>query len=308
MQEISPASTTLSSAFFNQPIESVAFLGLGAMGELMAAHLPTTFKRVWVWNRTAEKAQQHAKRYGTRAVTLPEAVQADVIFSCLPTSQTVRELILANPPKKGSVWVDCTSGVPDIAQELAQFLQARGSYFLDAPVSGQTVGAQRGTLTVMVGGEAAALAYARPAIEPFAGLIEHVGASGAGFAVKAVNNMLMAVNLWAGAEGLGILKAHGVRLENALTCINASSGQSMSTQSVLPQRVLTRDFPLTFALELLAKDTRIAQALAKSAGLTTPITGLVQQFCAIADQTQPKPADFSTLVQLFEQWNHIELS
>ncbi|MCP5915890.1 NAD(P)-binding domain-containing protein, partial [Klebsiella pneumoniae] len=84
--------------------------------------------------------------------------------------------------------MDCTSGEPTSAQYLNVHLQARDVAFLDAPVSGQTIGAEKGTLTVMVGGDAEALQRARPAIEPFAGLIQHVGDSGSGFAVKAVNN------------------------------------------------------------------------------------------------------------------------
>ncbi|MDN8971986.1 NAD-binding protein, partial [Staphylococcus aureus] len=87
---------------------------------------------------------------------------------------------------------------------------------------------------------------ALPAMRAFGKLIKHVGESGAGFAVKAVNNMLMAVNLCAVAEGFTTLKAHGVNLHEALDCINASSGKSMVTETVLPQRILNRSFPVTF--------------------------------------------------------------
>ena len=212
-------------------ISSVAFIGLGAMGWRMAAHLPKAFADVRVWNRTFSKAQQHAAEFGTTAVPIDQAVQADIIFSCLPTSSEVETLIAEHLPKAGSIWVDCTSGEPTSAQYLNAHLQARDVAFLDAPVSGQTIGAEKGTLTVMVGGDAEALQRARPAIEPFAGLIQHVGDSGSGFAVKAVNNMLLAVNLWAAAEGFSALKAHGVDVQGALACINASSGKSNATET-----------------------------------------------------------------------------
>ena len=93
-------------------IQSVAFIGLGAMGYRMAAHLVKEFQQVWVWNRNFAKAEQHAAEYGSQAVELEQAVQADIIFSCLPTSQDVIQLIQHVDLKKGSIWVDCTSGVP----------------------------------------------------------------------------------------------------------------------------------------------------------------------------------------------------
>ncbi len=283
-------------------VGSVAFIGLGAMGWRMAAHLPKAFADVRVWNRTQDKAVQHAATFGTQAVAIGEAVQAEVIFSCLPTSAEVEALIAAHPPAAGRIWVDCTSGVPEAAQRLAAQLAARQVDFLDAPVSGQTSGAEQGTLTVMVGGDAAALARARPAIEPFAGLIEHVGGSGAGFAVKAVNNMMMAVNLWAAAEGCSILKAHGVDLTAALACINASSGQSVASANLLPNRVLNRRFGCTFALPLLAKDTGIALALAQSAQVPTPVMAQVQSLYRAAAQQATDQDDFSTAIRWYEQW------
>ncbi|WP_425879801.1 NAD(P)-dependent oxidoreductase [Acinetobacter sp. TWP2-2-3] len=288
-------------------IQSVAFIGLGAMGFRMAAHLPKQFDTVYVWNRSFNKAEQHAAEYGTQAVTLEQAVQADVIFSCLPTSADVERLLENLPLKSGSVWVDCTSGVPDSAQKLAVQLAKHGVIFLDAPVSGQTVGAENGTLTVMVGGNAEGYEKALPAMQAFGKLIKHVGESGAGFAVKAVNNMLMAVNLCAVAEGFTTLKAHGVNLHEALDCINASSGKSMVTETVLPQRILNRSFPVTFALPLLAKDTGIAIDLAREAKLSAPVLSLTQNLIQAASDLSDKNSDFSSAVKMYESWSNITI-
>ncbi|MFM6957424.1 MAG: NAD(P)-dependent oxidoreductase, partial [Acinetobacter sp.] len=222
--------------------QSVAFIGLGAMGYRMAAHLPKYFEKVYVWNRSFDKAEQHATEYGTFAVELAEAVQADVIFSCLPTSDDVETLIEGVNIKSGAIWIDCTSGVPEVARRLAERLKTQNIDFLDAPVSGQTIGAENATLTVMVGGDVNAFERAYPAMAAIGKLIQHVGDSGAGFAVKAINNMLLAVNLWSVAEGFSTLKAHGVNLENALTCINASSGRSLASENTFPQRVLNREW------------------------------------------------------------------
>lgn len=288
-------------------IQSAAFIGLGAMGYRMAAHLPKRFDTVYVWNRNFSKAEQHAAEYGTQAAELNQAVQADVIFSCLPTSADVEALIENLAIKPGAIWIDCTSGVPETAQKLAQALKAKNVDFLDAPVSGQTIGAENAALTFMIGGDAQAFERALPAVQALGKLIKHVGESGAGFAVKAVNNMLMAVNLCAAAEGFTALKAHGVNLNEALDCINASSGKSNATETILPQRVMNRSFPLTFALPLLAKDTGIAVDLVRQARLSAPVIALTQSLIQAASDTAAPNSDFSSAVKMYETWSKLTI-
>lgn len=288
--------------------QRAAFIGLGAMGWHMASHLPKTGLDVLVWNRNFDKAAAHAKAFGTQAVSIEEAVQADFIFSCLPTSADVEQLIAAHPPKAGSIWIDCTSGVPESAQRLSQQLNALGAVYLDAPVSGQTIGAERGTLTVMIGGDAEAFARAKPVIDAFSELIEHVGESGAGFAVKAVNNTLMAAHLWALAEGLTLLKSKQVDLSSALNCINHSSGKSSISENIMAQRVLNRRFDKTFALDLLQKDIGIAVNLIAEENLQLPAMHLVQSQFNLIEKQLAQQLDFSAAVQSLEQINQIELS
>ncbi len=288
--------------------QSVAFIGLGAMGWHMASHLPKTDLEVWVWNRTEAKAQQHATTFATQAVSIEQAVQADFIISCLPTSADVEQLIQAYPPKAGSIWIDCTSGVPESAKKLSTALQMIGVAYLDAPVSGQTIGAENGTLTVMVGGDALAFEQAKPVIQAFAGLIEHVGGSGAGFAVKAVNNTLMATHLWALAEGLTVLKSKGVDLASALSCINHSSGKSSMSENIMAQRVLNRRFNKTFALDLLQKDIGIAVDLIQQEQLQLPAMRMMQAQFTRIEKAKAQDLDFSAAVQSLEQMNQIELS
>lgn len=179
--------------------------------------------------------------------------------------------------------------------------------FLDAPVSGQTVGAENATLTVMVGGDVAAFERALPALQAVGKIIKHVGESGSGFAVKAVNNMLLAVNHWSVAEGFSALKAHGVSLNDALECINASSGKSLVTETIFPQRVLSREFPVTFGLPLLAKDTGIALDLVHQAKLPAPLLSLTQSLIQAAHLTAEDNSDFSAAVKMYETWTKITL-
>jgi 3-hydroxyisobutyrate dehydrogenase len=277
------------------------------MGWHMASHLPKLGHQVWVWNRTEQKAIAHAQTFATQVVSIEQAVQADFIFSCLPTSQDVEALIAAYPPKQGAIWIDCTSGVPESAEKLAKHLEQRGSFYLDAPVSGQTIGAERGTLTVMVGGNEQAFDQVKPIIDAFAGLIEYVGESGSGFAVKAVNNTLMATHLWALAEGLTVLKGQGVDLSSALNCINHSSGKSSMSENIMAQRVLNREFNKTFALDLLQKDIGIALELVQQQQLDLSVMSLIQQEFKQIAKSQASQLDFSAAVQGLEQRTQIEL-
>lgn len=287
--------------------QTIAFIGLGAMGWHMASHLPKLGHEVWVWNRTQAKADHHSISFQTQSINIEKAVQADFIFSCLPTSADVEQLIAAYPPKPGSIWIDCTSGVPQSAQSLSQRLKKMGVEYLDAPVSGQTIGAEKGTLSVMIGGDAHAFEKAKPIIAAFSGLIEYVGESGSGFAVKAINNTLMATHLWALAEGLTVLKSKGVDLSAALNCINHSSGKSSMSENIMAQRVLSRSFDKTFALDLLQKDIGIAVDLIQEESLNLPSMHLIQEQFALIEKESARQLDFSAAVQGLEKINQIEL-
>ncbi len=287
--------------------QTIAFIGLGAMGWHMASHLPKLGHEVWVWNRTPSKADHHSITFQTQSVDIEKAVQADYIFSCLPTSADVEQLIAAYPPKSGSIWIDCTSGVPQSAQQLNRALKRIGVEYLDAPVSGQTIGAEKGTLTVMIGGDADAFDKAKPIIAAFSGLIEYVGESGSGFAVKAINNTLMATHLWALAEGLTVLKSKGVDLSAALNCINHSSGKSSMSENIMAQRILSRSFDKTFALDLLQKDISIAIDLIQQESLKLPSMHLIQQQFTHFEKDEASQLDFSAAVQGLEKINQIEL-
>ncbi len=282
------------------------------MGYPMAAHLArqaaASGGRALVWNRTEARAQKHAEHYGSEAVSLAQAARADLLFTCLPTSAEVDDLIAALTPhlRPGTVWVDCTSGHPDAARRQRERLAALGVKFLDAPVSGGTGGAEAGTLTVMLGGPADEVEAARPHLA-FAGKVVRVGETGAGFAVKAINNVLLAVNLWAAGEGLAALGRGGVDLGAALSVINASSGRSNASEHLIPQRVLTREFPATFALGLLAKDAGIALDVVQSAGASAPTLAQVAGLIRAASHVVGPHEDHTAALKLIEQMNRQEI-
>ncbi|MCS7217781.1 MAG: NAD(P)-dependent oxidoreductase [Thermus sp.] len=288
-------------------MEKVAFLGLGAMGYPMAGHLARRFPTL-VWNRTFAKALRHQEEFGSQAVPLERVAEAGVIFTCLPTTKEVVEVAEALLPhlRPGTYWVDATSGEPEASRRLAERLGAQGVTYLDAPVSGGTLGAARGTLTVMLGGPEEAVERVRPYLA-YAGKVVHVGPVGAGHAVKAINNALLAVNLWAAGEGLLALVGQGVSAGKALEVINASSGRSNATENLIPERVLTRAFPKTFALGLLVKDLGIAMGVLEGAKDPSPLLRLTRELYEAAKRELGPEADHVEALKLLERWGGREI-
>jgi 3-hydroxyisobutyrate dehydrogenase len=295
---------------------TVAFLGLGAIGAPMAAHLARSGHALTIWNRTSSRARDSdAARAGARvAASAAEAVgDADVVITCLPQSSDVAELLaldggaVRNALRAGTLFVDCTSGDPATSRTIAAELSTRSIGFIDAPVSGGVAGAVAGTLTVMVGGDAEALERARPVLTYFAGKIVHCGAIGAGHALKAVNNALLALHIWSTAEGLVAAMKAGVAPQVALDVINASSGRSNASMNLFPERVLTGEFPRTFRLALLDKDAGIAAAMARSQNSASPTLQLAADLMRIAHLELGDVVDHVECVRLVERWAGVEL-
>lgn len=286
----------------------VAWIGLGAMGWPMAGHVARSFP-TRVWNRTTSVAEAHTVDHGTRVVDLDECAAADVILTCLPTTVDVADVArrLAGHLTPGTVWIDCTSGEPEASRLVAERLSEHGVTYVDAPVSGGTDGAEAGTLTVMVGGDAETLERVRPVLDTFAGRVVHVGPIGAGHAVKAVNNTLLAANLWAASEGLAALVKQGVPAATALEVINGSSGRSFATEGLIGQRVVSREFPVTFTLGLLAKDVGIGQRVLDDAVMPAPMLRQVGALMAVALRELGARVDHTALAQVVERWGDTEI-
>jgi 3-hydroxyisobutyrate dehydrogenase len=296
---------------------AVAFLGLGAIGAPMARHLARSPFTLAVWNRTASRAHAFAAAHdGVRVAASPAdaARGAALVVTCLPTSREVEALLgrsscgargddgLLAGLAPGAVLVDCTSGDPVTSRRIAARLAERGVGFLDAPVSGGVAGAERGALTVMVGGDAAALAQARPVLDAFGEKVVHCGDVGAGHALKAVNNALLAVHIWSAAEALATLERAGVRADVALDVINASSGRSNASMNLFPERVLTRAFPRTFRLALLDKDVAIAADVAREQRVPAPLLQLTAELFRLAHASLGEEADHVEAARVVEQW------
>ncbi|HEU5170842.1 MAG TPA: NAD(P)-dependent oxidoreductase [Gemmatimonadales bacterium] len=290
-----------------------AFLGLGAIGRPMAAHLARDHE-LTVWNRSRAPAEEFAAQHGCRAAATPRAAVAgaDVVLTCLPTSAEVEALFdgpdgLGAALASGTLFLDCTSGDPRTSRRLAARLAAGGVAFADCPVSGGTNGAEAGTLTVMVGGDAPTFARARPVLESFGRRIEHLGPVGAGHAMKAVNNALLAVNIQAFAEGFAALVKAGVPARRAVEVLNASSGRSFVSEALVPERVLTGTFPPTFRLALLEKDLGIALRLLEETGVAGRLLHVVGDLFREARARLGDEADYLDAVRVVERAAGVEI-
>jgi 3-hydroxyisobutyrate dehydrogenase len=263
---------------------TVAFLGLGVMGQPMAGHLSRADHRVTVYNRTASKATDWVRQYGGRAAQTPrEAAQgADIVFACVGNDDDLRSVVLGQDGafagmKAGSVFVDHTTASAQVARELAKTAAERGLAFVDAPVSGGNVGAIKGTLTVMCGGDATAFDRIRPVALAYAQAVTLLGASGAGQLAKMVNQIAIAGLVQGLAEAIAFGEKAGLDMKAVLSVIGKGAAQSWQMDNRGPTMIQGR-YDFGFAVDWMRKDLGLVLEEAKRQGARLPVTALVDQF------------------------------
>lgn len=269
----------------------VAFVGLGTMGRPMAANLARAGFPLSLATKTPGKAAAVARELAeggrdVRAAATPaEAARgAAVIVSCVPDAPEVEEVHLgavgtAAGAAAGAVVIDCSTIDAVRARAIAAGLRAKGIDFLDAPVSGGQKGAVEGTLTFFIGGDAAALGRARPALEAMGRRLTHLGPSGAGQLGKAVNQILVANNLMAVCEALAFGAKSGLPLGPLHEALVGGAARSWALE-VLGQKMIDRDFKPAFAVKHQQKDLAIVLRNARAAGVPLPGVALVHQLLA----------------------------
>ena len=284
----------------------IAFIGLGAMGFPMARHL-SKHHDLLVWNRTREKAERHAREHGTRmAADLDECTSAEVIITMLPTSREVDEIVdkLAPGLRRGTLWIDATSGDPNVSRQTAVRLAAKGVAFVDAPVTGATVGAENATLTIMVGGAPEDFARAEPILQICGKKIIHVGPVGAGHAIKVLTNSIMGATVWITSECLLLARRFGIDIKTALEVTNAGSGRSNASENLLPMRLIEGKWPLIFKLLHHDKDIRIAASIAHQQHASTPMLALTQHLFTGALNQLGDGADYIEVAKVIAKMNN----
>lgn len=283
----------------------IGFIGLGAMGYPMARHLAKEHELV-VWNRTREKAERHAREHGTTlAGDLADCADAEIIITMLPTSREVDEIVerIDAHLKPGTLWIDATSGDPNLSRETAARLAAKGVAFVDAPVTGAIVGAENATLTIMIGGTPENFERAREVLRLNGKTLIHVGPVGAGHAIKVLTNTIMGATVWITSECMLIAKQYGIDMKTALEVTNAGSGRSNASENLLPMRLRDGNWPLVFKLLHHDKDIRIAASLAHQQHASTPMLALTQQLFTGALHQLGDGADYIEVAKIVARMN-----
>jgi 3-hydroxyisobutyrate dehydrogenase len=264
-------------------VERIGFVGLGTMGAAMAANLARAGFTVTAWNRTDRPAPD-LDELGVQRAPSPAAVAeaSGVVVICVSDTPDV-EAVLFGPAgvaagaRSGTLVIDCSTIAPGPTREFAGRLAENGVALVDAPVSGGSEGARNATLSIFVGGDAADVDRARPVLEALGKTITHVGPVGAGQAVKAVNQVILAGTYLGVAEGIVLAMKAGLDVEQVVGALGGGAAQSwvLANRS---GRMLQNDYPLGFKVTLHRKDLGIALGLAGETGTDLPVTELAAQF------------------------------
>jgi 3-hydroxyisobutyrate dehydrogenase len=278
-----------------------AFIGLGAMGAPMAGHLLAKGHEVTVFNRSPAKAEAWVAAHpgGAMAHTVAEAVQgAHAVLLCVGNDADVRATVHAALPQlaAGSWIADHTTTSAEVAREMAAICAEKGVAFIDAPVSGGEVGAQKGQLTVMCGGDAAAFETAQPVLMAYAKAVTLLGPSGSGQLAKMVNQICIAGLVQGLSEALAFGERAGLDMPAVLGVISKGAAQSWQMEQRGPT-MLKGEFNFGFAVDWMRKDLGLVLDEARRNGSRLPVTALVDQFYAELQAMGGRRWDTSSLIK-----------
>lgn len=290
----------------------IGFIGLGIMGRGMTHNLLKAGHNVKVWNRTAARMDEFAA-VGAQTASSPAelAARCDVILVCVSDTPDVEEVLFGENGvsagvKRGTLVVDHSTISPQKTVEMAKRLDAQGVAYLDAPVSGGSEGAKNGTLSIMIGGEAADVERVLPILQAYGKTITHVGAQGAGQMAKLVNQILVVVNQLAASEALLFAQAGGLDLAKTIDAVKGGAAGSWMLANRGPQMIV-RDFRPGFTIDLQQKDLRLVLEAADEMGIPLIATGMVFQLYRTL-QAQGLGGDGNHgLVKALEKMMNVEL-
>ncbi|CAI8869462.1 3-hydroxyisobutyrate dehydrogenase [Pseudomonas koreensis] len=287
-------------------LPSLGFAGIGLMGlpicrRLLAAGYPLT-----VWNRNPDKCAPLVEA-GARQVATPAQLceHAEVVMLCLADTAVVREVVfgaggVAEGAKKGQLLVDFSSLEPTATREMAaELAQNTGMSWLDSPVSGGVVGAEAGSLAIMVGGETADLDRVRPVLLNLGQRVTHMGGIGAGQVTKACNQMIVACNALVIAEVVALAEQAGVDASLIAEALAGGFADSKPLQILAPQMAESRFEPVKWHVRTLLKDLDTAVKFSREQGSATPISGLAAQLMRLHGAQGFLQKDPATLIQMY---------
>jgi 3-hydroxyisobutyrate dehydrogenase-like beta-hydroxyacid dehydrogenase len=288
-------------------LSEVAFLGLGVMGAPMAGHLAARGHATLVCNRTEAKARAWvAKHGGASAATPREAASGrEFVLACVGNDDDLRAITLGPDGafagmRAGAIFIDHTTASADVARELHAAALERGLGFIDAPVSGGQVGAEKGALTIMCGGEEADFARAEPVLAAYAKSCRLMGGPGAGQLTKMVNQICIAGLIQGLAEGLHFAKHAGLDRRLVIDVISKGAAQSWQMDN-RHEPMIAGEFEFGFAVDWMRKDLGICLDEARRNGARLPVSALVDQFYADVQAMGGRRWDTSSLIARLER-------
>jgi len=285
---------------------SLGFAGIGLMGLPMCRRLLAAGYPLTVWNRNPAKCAPLVEA-GARQVATPAELceQADVVMLCLADTAVVREVVfgpagVAEGAKPGQLLVDFSSLEPTATREMAaELAEKTGMAWLDSPVSGGVVGAEAGSLAIMVGGDAADLDRVRPVLLELGQRVTHMGGVGAGQVTKACNQMIVACNALVIAEVVALAEQAGVDASLIAEALAGGFADSRPLQILAPQMAESRFEPVKWHVRTLLKDLDTAVKFSRETGSATPISGLAAQLMRLHGAQGFLQKDPATLVQMY---------
>ncbi|PNB72656.1 2-hydroxy-3-oxopropionate reductase [Pseudomonas sp. GW456-E7] len=289
-------------------LPSLGFAGIGLMGLPMCRRLLAAGYPLAVWNRNPDKCKPLVEA-GARQVASPAELcqHADVVMLCLADTAVVREVVfgpagIVEGAGKGQLLVDFSSLEPNATREMAADLAGRtGMHWLDTPVSGGVVGAEAGSLTIMVGGDAQDLERVRPVLLSLGQRVTHMGRVGAGQVTKACNQMIVACNALVIAEVVALAERSGVDASLIAEALAGGFADSKPLQFLAPQMAENRFEPVKWHVRTLLKDLDAAVKFSREQGSATPISGLAAQLMRLHGSQGFLEKDPSTLVQMYRE-------
>lgn len=296
-----------------RPVSRVGFIGLGLMGRPMALNLLKKGFSLLVSSRSPGPVDALVAAGAQAAATPAEvAAETDVLITMVPDTPDVVQ-VLQGPHgafsrvRPGSVVIDMSTIQPAVARQLAEAARARGAWMLDAPVSGGEIGAVAGTLTVMVGGEAPVLEHVRPLLAAMGHpeRITHVGPSGGGQVAKACNQVVLGATIAGVAEAFALARKNGIDPAGVRTALLGGFAQSRVLE-VHGERMLQRNYVPGFRTELFAKDYRIVVDAIERAGVSAPVTAVVQQLLNAAMSAGHAKDDYSSMATVTFEASRLE--
>ena len=291
----------------------LALIGAGNMGGRMGRRLLAAGYSLSVSEPNLELVAPLVEAGAVAAASAGEAAQeAEVVILSLPTPAIVESVVsgeggILATARPGTTVIDMSTGDPGTARRVEAACRAAGANFLDAPVSRGVVGAEKGTLLIMVGGDAEVLESVRPVLAVLGSEIIHVGGPGSGQVVKLCNNMLSAINMQALGEVLVTGVKAGVELDVLAEVLTAGTGGSWGLSNHLPATIFAGDESTRFALDLMHKDVWLFLRAAEEQGLSTPLAAVAGQTLRIAKSEGYGPADYSAIIHYFEHLAHLSL-